>query len=366
MKNLMTNSSVGFLLLSLLLVTSCLSQNKAPSLEEGEANSMNEGLDHLGFQIGEYVIEIFEDSKGNLWFGTLAQGVARYDGHQLKYFTSEDGLNGNRVGSIIEDSDGNLWFGTHSGIAKYDGQTFKRFDERDGLCSNQVSHLLLDQHGTLWIGTWGGVCTFNGSNFVNFPLPKPDIALPPYQATMNWLTDIAEDAEGNMWFARDGYGVCKYDGKSFTHYTKEDGLASNAVRDIQEDHQGNIWFGSRVVEKDHPDPDKRFGSGGLTRYDGEDFISFPDLAGLNKDDVYEIYRDVAGNIWIGTRNQGVYKYDGKQFANYSENNTESGFPKSVVSILADSEENIWLGCAGGLFRLNSAGILNVTTKGPWE
>ncbi len=259
-----------------------------------------------------------------------------------------------------------MWFGTHSGIAKYDGQTFKQFDESDGLSSNQVSHLLLDQHGTLWIGTWGGVCTFNGSNFVNFPLPKPDIVLPPYQGTMNWLTDIAEDAEGNMWFARDGYGVCKYDGKSFTHYTKEDGLASNAVRDIQEDQQGNIWFGSRVVEKDHPDPDKRFGSGGLTRYDGEDFISFPELAGLNKDDVYEIYRDVAGNIWIGTRNQGVYKYDGKQFANYSENNTESGFPKSVVSILADSEENIWLGCAGGLFRLNSAGILNVTTKGPWE
>lgn len=362
----MAKSRIVFLSLSFLIVISCISQNKTPSPEKGEVNPMSQGMDSLGSQIGDYVIETFEDSKGNLWFGTLTQGVARYDGQELRYFTSDDGLNGNRVGSIVEDKDGNLWFGTHSGIAKYDGQAFKPFDESDGLCSNQVSHLLLDQQGTLWIGTWGGVCTFNGRSFEDFPLPIPDIVLPPYQATMNWLTEIAEDAKGNMWFARDGYGVCKYDGKVFTHYTKENGLASNAVRDIQEDQQGNIWFGSRVVEKDHPDPDKRFGSGGLTKYDGEDFISFPEVPGLNKDDVYQIYSDASGNIWIGTRNQGVYKYDGQEFVNYSGNNAENGFPKSVVSILEDSEGNIWLGCAGGLFRLNSAGILNVTTEGPWE
>jgi hypothetical protein len=31
-------------------------------------------------QIAKYVVEIFEDSKGHLWFGTMAKGVARYDG----------------------------------------------------------------------------------------------------------------------------------------------------------------------------------------------------------------------------------------------------------------------------------------------
>ena len=31
-------------------------------------------------QIGQYVTSAFEDSKGNLWFGTNGNGIARYDG----------------------------------------------------------------------------------------------------------------------------------------------------------------------------------------------------------------------------------------------------------------------------------------------
>jgi hypothetical protein len=27
---------------------------------------------------------------------------------------------------------------------------------------------------------------------------------------------------------------------------------------------------------------------------------------------------------------------------------------------------MWIGCAGGLYRLNSTGIVIVTTNGPWE
>lgn len=366
MKNLIPNSKIGLLLLSFSIVTSCTSQNKTTSQEQEETNTTSHLSNQADSQIGDYVIEIFEDATGNLWFGTLAKGVAKYDGNQLRYYTSDDGLNGNRVGSIVEDTDGNLWFGTHAGISKYDGQTFENFTEKDGLCDNSVSNLLIDKTGKLWVGTWGGVCTFNGDSFIDFPLPKPDIELLPYQATMNWLTEIAEDAKGNMWFGRDGYGACKYDGKRFTHYTTAGGLASNTVQDIQEDGQGNIWFASRVAEKDHPDADKRFGPGGLTKYDGENFMRFPDLAGLSNSDVYEIYRDSKEHIWIGTRDKGVYKYDGKQFTNYSGDNAESRFPKSVVSMLEDSKGNIWMGCAGGLFRLNSAGIVNVTTKGPWE
>ena len=64
--------------------------------------------------------------------------------------------------------------------------------------------------------------------------------------TKDWITEIDEDTDGNMWFARDGYGACKFDG-----------------------------------------------------------------------DVFAIYKEWAKNIWISTTKNGVYKYNGQDFKNYS-------------------------------------------------
>ena len=52
------------------------------------------------------------------------------------------------------------------------------------------------------------------------------------------------DNEGNIWFATQGGGVSKYDGNSFVSYTTEQGLASNNVLSIAEDNSGNLWFGT--------------------------------------------------------------------------------------------------------------------------
>jgi len=342
------------------LVTSC----KGQSGSNTENNTASSKVPKSAIsQIGEYAVNVFEDSKGNLWFGTLSKGVAKYDGNKLTYDTTI----GNRVSSIVEDSKGNLWFGTHSGVYKYDGESFINYTVNDGLCDNLVSNILIDKTGTIWVGTWGGVCRFNGSSFINFPLPNPDIEVPSYQETTNWLSEIMEDSKGNMWFGRDGYGATKYDGTTFTHFTKKDGLASNNVQDIQEDAQGNIWFGSRMTENDHPDPDKRQGTGGLNKYDGVNFISFPDMAGLNRNDVYQIYRDSKENLWISTLRNGFYKYNGEDFTNYSAVDSVTGTPKSVMSFLEDSKGTLWIGCAGGLFRLKSDGTtVNITTNGPWK
>lgn len=51
----------------------------------------------------ETVRSILEDSKGNYWFGSWNEGVCRFDGKSLTYFTVEDGLGDNQVRSIHED-----------------------------------------------------------------------------------------------------------------------------------------------------------------------------------------------------------------------------------------------------------------------
>ena len=315
-------------------------------------------------QVGQYLVEIFEDSKDNLWFGTMSKGVARYDGKSLIYFSSKEGMAGNTVASIEEDKDGVLWFGTHDGLTKYDGQTFTNFTKKDGLIHNRVSNLLIDSKGIFWIGTWGGVSKFDGKTFTDFPLPTPDVEVPNYQATQEWVTEIVEDSQGNIWFGRSGYAACKWDGKSFTHFTKKDGLPSNCVQAITEDSRGNIWFGTRVSEKDHPSPNKRVGAGGLTKYNGKTFTQFSEKEGLSKNDIYSIYKDKRGDLWIGANGVGLYRYDGKTFTLFNETDRPD-LNKNLLgiqSILEDKNGALWVGLSGGLFRLQGLLINHVTQE----
>ncbi len=339
-----------------MISVSCNSQEKKPETTTAETPTEQK----TSAQIGEYVVETFQDSKGNLWFGTLEKGVAKFDGSKLVYLTIEDGLPSNRIVNIIEDDAGNLWFGTGTGLSKFDGKIFTNFSEKDGLCSDMISQLLIDSKGKFWIGTWGGVCTFDGTQFKKFPIPYPVIDTKTNQDTKDWTTEITEDQKGNIWFGRDGYGASKFDGNSFVHFTTKDGLNSNNVQSIVEDDEGSIWIGTRVAEKDNADPNKRFGQGGLNKYNGEKFTHFPEIKGFNESDVFTIYKDISNDLWFSTTSSGVYKRENNKFVNYA-------VPNSTMSFLKDKAGNIWLGCAGGLYRINPNGeILNITTNGPWN
>lgn len=319
--------------------------------------------------ISEYVVEIFEDQKGNLWFGTMSDGVARYDGKTLTYISEKEGLAGSTVASIAEDQKGNMWFGTHSGLSRYDGKTFTNFTEKDGLCHERVSKILIDRSGNVWVGTWGGVCRFEDGTFSDFPLPIPEVETPDYVATKDWVTEIIEDRQGNIWFGRSGYGACRYNIATgeFTQFTKKDGLASDCVQAIMEDRQGHIWFGSRVAERDHPDPDARTGDGGLSRFDGKTFVQFPEWEGLHNNDIYTIYEDKKGDIWIGATGYGAYRYDGPTFTVFKETDRmdlTAGF--GLQDALEDRNGALWFGFSGGLFRFKDSSIIHVTQGGPWK
>ncbi len=347
-----------FPLLTLLTILSlsCNSQEKKAK----SVNMENPIGKQSNSQIGEYVVETFQDSKGNLWFGTLEKGVAKYDGTKLTYLTTKDGLPSNRIVNIIEDNSGNLWFGTGTRLSKFDGKSFSNFSEKDGLCSDMISNLFIDSKGIFWVGTWGGVCKFNGSQFENFPIPYPKIETKINPDTKDWITSIAEDSKGNIWFGRDGYGTSKFNGNSFVHFTTKEGLNSNNVQSIVEDYEGNIWIGTRIAEKDNADTNKRFGRGGLNKYNGEKFSHFPEIKGFSESDVYSIHKDKSNDLWFGTTSNGVYKRENNEFVNYD-------VPKSTMSFLKDKSGNIWLGCAGGLYRINPNGkTINIKTNGPWN
>jgi len=111
------------LIMLAILSTSCNSQEKKVS-----TNKMNDLVEEeTQSQIGEYLTNVFEDSKGDLWFGTLKKGIAKYDGRKIKYFSKKDGLPSDRVIGIIEDANGVFWLNNGEGLSKFDGKTFTNF-----------------------------------------------------------------------------------------------------------------------------------------------------------------------------------------------------------------------------------------------
>ena len=81
---------------------------------------------NIDAQISAFVRRIFQDKSGNLWFGTNGDGVIRYDGDSLEYFSINEGFGGVAVRGIVEDKKGNVWFVTNGGVTKYDGESFAR------------------------------------------------------------------------------------------------------------------------------------------------------------------------------------------------------------------------------------------------
>ena len=98
------HSAFYLIFFSLVFLTSCSGQKKPDStVDTSSINdlllfpNLQNGTLEYDPQIAAFVVEIFEDSKGNLWFGTMSKGVARYDGRSLVYFSIKDGLAGNTV-----------------------------------------------------------------------------------------------------------------------------------------------------------------------------------------------------------------------------------------------------------------------------
>ncbi len=315
-------------------------------------------------RISPYVVEIHEDRKGHLWFGTVSNGAARYDGETLTWFSKKDGLPSNTVSSITEDKDGNLWLGTHHGICRFDGKDFTvmwstsgRHDQGEGWMS-----VFADRAGSIWTSTNKGVFRFNGTSFSEFKLPIIKEEITSYSITAGRASLVLEDKRGNLWFRTDGAGAFKFDGKSFTQFTKKDGLCSNNVNAILEDKEGDIWFA--CMQSFQP---KMSGDGGLCRYNGSSFTQFPEVTGLSGKDIYSIYETKAGDLWIGATNVGAYRYDGKAFTLFDKTDRVLSTRKfGLQSILESQNGTLWFGFSGGLFRFNGQSFFNVTKDGPWN
>ncbi len=316
----------------------------------------------LGSQHGDNVQCSLQDRKGNLWFATTSNGIYRYNGKSFTNFTTKDGLNSNSIFSILEDKNGNIWFGTDKGLSHYDGKTFTYFSlafPNDPSTSNSVTSIVEDKNGKLWFGTYNGVYCYDGKAFTRF-LDNQSV-VNSSGLTLQLVTCMLEDKRGNIWFNTRTEGVCRfdgkylinykpdnetwfrglledkngsiwvgtrykgvyrYDGKAFTKVLQNGRFDTYTVLSIIQDKSGNIWFGTEAG-----DESKRETEGGVWRYDAclngkvgqeKTFQNISKKDDLSHPAVWSILEDKSGNLWIGTRNTGLCRYDGKTFTSFSE------------------------------------------------
>ena len=124
-------------------------------------------------------------------------------------------------------------------------------------------------------------------------------------------------------------GVWRYDGKLFTNITSA--IKSPSFWDVLEDRKGNLWFGTR--------------DSGVYCYNGKSFLHYTTRQGLASNMALHIYEDRAANIWFGAS-----RYDGKSFRNFT---TKDGLPNNGVypsqfrATMEDKTGKLWVGTESG-------------------
>ena len=252
---------------------------------------------------------------------------------KAEYFRNlslEDGLSQPSVLSIAQDGLGRMWFGTREGINMYDGEQITYF-----------KGFVTDGQGrSLWIG--------------------------------NYISNVISNDEGDIFFLSDknlfGYDIHKAE---FSQYTTDN------VTDAIAAYRQEIWYilndslfmydslkQETIFREQIPHQTVN------TITVGEKWIYIGTTAGiyllaretdgkmkhlLKEVDIYQIFESSTGEVWIGTRRQGLYRLkDGSiHKVPYDETGIKGIRSPRVRAFAEDNMHNIWFGTFAGLQKYDT-------------
>jgi len=284
------------------------------------------------------VIAIHQDNLGQMWFGTR-DGLNKFDGHNFTIFknnpTDSLSISNNDILSIEEDRKGNIWIGTYNGLNCYNPITnvFTRFfhENNKTSLSNNTVWCVKEIQNEIWVGTSYGLSIYNKETNEYTTVYHSDSDLS--SLSDNYVLSILETKSGAIWIGT-ANGLNKLIERkeglfSFEHYKTSENSTSLFVQSIEEDSNNNIWIGTK--------------NNGLLKYDAvsKKVISFY----LNEKD-YKINNDVRalgidkkGALWVGAYggiivvdNNGLIKQTNEIFK-----------LDKIKSVYIDRNGSVWMG-----------------------
>ena len=220
----------------------------------------------------------FQDDEGNLWFGTDGAGALKYAGDRFVTYTVKDGLcsdsghehvladtsrrhlaghlrqrhlsygwhgHGEHLGWLAEQhglvrasaiGSAMLWFGTSDGLVRLTNGVVQRIPQLAPFGGQPVLSLNEGPDGTIWSGMREGLVGLAEDGTVTHHPAGPD---GPGRSVRN----MQRDRNGDLWMATD-QGLVRYDGTTFRHWTKTDGMSDNTVHSLLLDDRDRLWTGT--------------------------------------------------------------------------------------------------------------------------
>ena len=283
------------------------------------------------------VKSIYQDFKGNLWFGSIRKGLFKFSGTKFTTYNTENGLPNDIINVVSGDGKNGVWVGTNDGLSHFDGQKFVNYTVKDGLPSNIIFDVLTDQNGKVWVATANGVSVYIDQQFINYSSGVAGF-------NSNIVYCIAQLSKEELAFGTyDGLSILK-DNK-FINYNSTNGLPNDRVESLLKDADGSLWIGTY--------------GGGIAKKTGDAFEIIQLGENVNSKIITCLLNDREGNFWVGTW-IGIYKYDNNRFVTY---NAEDGLPSNnILSVYYDSNgSQVLLGTlAGGLNIIKNGKVLSTT------
>ncbi|HTC35864.1 MAG TPA: two-component regulator propeller domain-containing protein [Bryobacteraceae bacterium] len=286
--------------------------------------------------VGDIVIGLLQDRRGNLWVGGSFGVLTRSPSGELRRYTVQDGLPDNYVRAVWEDRDGNLWAGTDGGIARLENGRFVSTPLGSSHDREWVRCIYEDTEGNLWLGMSSGLNRLRNDLFSMYGVAE---GLPSDEPTT-----VYQDHRGRIWVGFHDSGLVQFaDGKPARVYTQKDGLPSNEIFSIRENRDGDLLIAAR---------------GGPSRLHDGYFVNPVMNDPLNRRVAFDYLQDRNGRLWVASP-AGVSELAGNRQRIAIPGGSQLNNDAMVLGETRDG--SLWAGTYGdGLWQLNN-GVLRLFT-----
>lgn len=231
-----------------------------------------------------FVYDALEARNGDIWIATWS-GVNRIRGGNLRdksrwelhtVESTAGGLINDWVYGLAEGKDGIVWMATEGGLVKWQDGKWENWNHARGLGAGYEKVKGAAQYKQ----DPSRVSQHHAKQKQEMGLQDIDVAYNP-----NYIIALAVDRDGIVWAGTWGGGLARYDGKSWTNYTTEDGLPGNHVSMLHFSKRGELWIGT---------------NGGLAQMKNGKFVKITREDGLYADTVFSMTTSPDGAIWVGS------------------------------------------------------------------